>query len=101
MFCRTRSNGTKSRRWTFPDGTTCHAQHHGASDIAYCIAGRCERFSCDNATGNFFKMDTGFCATREPRPAQRQTDATPLESSKHSASYYSNNKPRSRYENGE
>lgn len=51
-------------------------------------------------------MDTGFCATREPRP---QRDATQLESKQHS-NYYNNNnnnnnnvnyKPRNRYENGE
>ncbi|KAH8407513.1 hypothetical protein KR222_004682, partial [Zaprionus bogoriensis] len=86
VFCRTRSNGTKSRRWTFPDGTTCRSQYFGGNDIGYCIAGRCERFSCDNATGNFFKMDASFCASREPRP---QRDATQLES-KQQASYYNN-----------
>ncbi|XP_034477195.1 A disintegrin and metalloproteinase with thrombospondin motifs 16 [Drosophila innubila] len=87
VFCRTRNNGTKSRRWTFPDGTVCRAKHHGQDDIAYCIAGRCEPFSCDNATSNFFKMDNTFCAHRvQPRP---QRDSNELESKQH-ASYHNN-----------
>ncbi|XP_017868693.1 PREDICTED: A disintegrin and metalloproteinase with thrombospondin motifs 16 [Drosophila arizonae] len=86
IFCRTKSNGTKSRRWTFPDGTTCRAQDHGPEHIAYCIAGRCEKFSCSNATDNFFKMDNTFCAYRAPRP---QRDSTELES-KQQPSYTNN-----------
>ncbi|XP_032591053.2 A disintegrin and metalloproteinase with thrombospondin motifs adt-1 isoform X2 [Drosophila grimshawi] len=91
VFCRTRSNGTKSRRWTFPDGTTCRSKYQSADQIAYCIAGRCEQFSCDNATTNFFKMDSTFCAYRSPRP---QRDSTELES-KQQPSY----NHRNRYEN--
>ncbi|XP_062131413.1 A disintegrin and metalloproteinase with thrombospondin motifs 16 isoform X1 [Drosophila sulfurigaster albostrigata] len=87
VFCRTRSNGTKSRRWTFPDGTICRAKHHGPDDIAYCISGRCEQFSCDNATSNFFKMDNTFCAYRTTQRPQR--DSNELES-KQQPSYHNN-----------
>ncbi|KMY95877.1 A disintegrin and metalloproteinase with thrombospondin motifs 16 [Drosophila simulans] len=74
IFCRTRTNGTKSRRWTFPDGTTCKAKQHNPEDITYCISGRCERFSCDNSTSNFFKMDSSFCEARSVRPTRDSSD---------------------------
>ncbi|KAM8711219.1 hypothetical protein ACLKA7_000369 [Drosophila subpalustris] len=95
VFCRTRNNGTKSRRWTFPDGTVCRAKHHGKDEVAYCIAGRCEPFSCDNATSNFFKMDSTFCTHRvqpqsQPQPQPRpQRDSNELES-KQTATYNNN-----------
>ncbi|EDV37612.1 uncharacterized protein Dana_GF13538 [Drosophila ananassae] len=74
VFCRTKNNGTKSRRWTFPDGTTCRSKNHNPEDITYCIAGRCERFSCDNSTSNFFRMDHGFCRERSLRPTRDSAD---------------------------
>ncbi|KRF79996.1 uncharacterized protein Dvir_GJ22051, isoform E [Drosophila virilis] len=92
VFCRTKNNGTKSRRWTFPDGTTCRAKHHASDDIAYCIAGRCEQFSCDNATSNFFKIDNTFCAYRTP---SSQRDSTELESKQQPS--YQNNVSYKRY----
>ncbi|KAH8348125.1 hypothetical protein KR084_004483 [Drosophila pseudotakahashii] len=74
IFCRTKNNGTKSRRWTFPDGTTCQSKQHNPEDIGYCISGRCERFSCDNATSNFFRMDDSFCEARSVRPTRDSSD---------------------------
>lgn len=71
VFCKTKSNGPKSRSWTFPDGTTCRSKRYGADDISYCIAGRCEKFSCDNSTSNYFKMDPKFCQYRNPPPHQQ------------------------------
>ncbi|XP_017054391.1 uncharacterized protein LOC108096942 [Drosophila ficusphila] len=74
IFCRTKNNGTKSRRWTFPDGTTCQSKQHNPEDITFCISGRCERFSCDNSTSNFFKMDSSFCQARTVRPTRDSSD---------------------------
>ncbi|XP_020818018.1 A disintegrin and metalloproteinase with thrombospondin motifs 16 [Drosophila serrata] len=74
IFCRTRSNGTKSRRWIFPDGTSCRSKQHKPEDITYCIGGRCERFSCDNSTTNFFKMDNDFCERKSGRPVRDSSD---------------------------
>ncbi|XP_037942184.1 uncharacterized protein LOC119675069 [Teleopsis dalmanni] len=68
VFCKTKSNGTKSRSWLFPDGTTCKSSHYSPNDISYCIAGRCEKFSCDNSTNNYYKLDAKFCQ-RPPQPA--------------------------------
>ncbi|EDW31931.1 GL11380 [Drosophila persimilis] len=73
VFCRTKTNATKSRRWTFPDGTTCQSKQHNAGDIAYCISGRCERFSCDNSTNNFFRMDPTFCQSRARDSAEEES----------------------------
>ncbi|XP_030381356.1 A disintegrin and metalloproteinase with thrombospondin motifs 16 [Scaptodrosophila lebanonensis] len=95
VFCKTKTNGTKSRRWTFPDGTTCRSKHHASDDIAYCISGRCERFSCDNTTTNFFKMDSTFCQHRAPRPVH---DSTEMESKLHNN--YQNNVNYKRYAEG-
>ncbi|KAH8305999.1 hypothetical protein KR018_009807, partial [Drosophila ironensis] len=74
VFCRTRNNGTKSRKWTFPDGTTCRSKHHSPEHITYCIAGRCELFTCDNSTANFFRMDSGFCREKSLRPPRDSSD---------------------------
>ncbi|XP_055379928.1 uncharacterized protein LOC129611040 [Condylostylus longicornis] len=61
VFCKTKINSTKSRSWTFPDGTTCQNKKFAPSDIGYCINGRCERFSCDNSTNNLYKVEPKFC----------------------------------------
>ncbi|XP_037887566.1 A disintegrin and metalloproteinase with thrombospondin motifs 16 isoform X1 [Glossina fuscipes] len=65
VYCRTKTNGTKSRRRTFPDGTTCRSIFYGHHDPSYCIQGRCEKFSCDNVTGNYYKIDPIFCKVKE------------------------------------
>ncbi|XP_068145520.1 A disintegrin and metalloproteinase with thrombospondin motifs 18 isoform X1 [Drosophila tropicalis] len=76
VFCLTKNNNTKSRRWIFPDGTTCRTKYHTQNDIGYCIAGRCEIFSCDNSTSNFFKMDNAFCEDRFPRKEESKQQST-------------------------
>ncbi|XP_067632659.1 uncharacterized protein stl [Eurosta solidaginis] len=66
IFCRTKSNGTKMRRWPFPDGTTCRSKLYKPEDISFCVDGRCEKFSCDNSTQNYYKLDPNFCQQRKP-----------------------------------
>ncbi|XP_022227613.2 A disintegrin and metalloproteinase with thrombospondin motifs 16 [Drosophila obscura] len=104
VFCRTRTNATKSRRWTFPDGTTCRSKHHSAEDIAYCISGRCERFSCDNSTNNFYRMDQTFCQSRARDSAneesrQQQQQQQQAVTQKRYAEKQEGVTPRNRFEN--
>ncbi|XP_055836780.1 A disintegrin and metalloproteinase with thrombospondin motifs 16 isoform X1 [Episyrphus balteatus] len=61
VFCQTKSNGTKSRNWIYPHGTTCRSKEFNFDDTSFCVDGRCERFSCDNSTKNYFKMDPYYC----------------------------------------
>lgn len=61
IYCKTKQNTTKSRSWTFPDGTACRSIYYGNDDPSYCIQGRCEKFSCENVTGNYHKIDAIFC----------------------------------------
>ncbi|KAH8401413.1 hypothetical protein KR009_005346 [Drosophila setifemur] len=101
VFCRTKSNGTKSRRWTFPDGTTCRSKQHKPEDITYCMNGRCERFTCDNSTSNFFRMDSGFCRERSLRPTRDSSDQESRQetTNKRYAERQEGITPRSPYEN--
>lgn len=61
IYCKTKTNGTKSRSWTFPDGTTCRSKLYSNDDPSYCIQGRCEKFSCDNSSANYYRIDAKFC----------------------------------------
>lgn len=61
VLCETKVGSTKSRGWTFPDGTTCRNQDSDIDDNYYCVAGRCEKFLCHNSTTNYFQMDPTFC----------------------------------------
>ncbi|XP_065167157.1 LOW QUALITY PROTEIN: A disintegrin and metalloproteinase with thrombospondin motifs adt-1-like [Atheta coriaria] len=47
VWCQKRNGGTKSRGWTFPDGTVCQTRRNKYSTASYCINGRCEDFGCD------------------------------------------------------
>lgn len=42
VWCQKRNGGTKSRGWTFPDGTACQTHRNRYSKPSYCINGRCE-----------------------------------------------------------
>ncbi|SPP72825.1 blast:A disintegrin and metalloproteinase with thrombospondin motifs 16 [Drosophila guanche] len=100
VFCRTKSNSTKSRRWTFPDGTTCRTKHHSPEDVAYCISGRCERFSCDNSTQNFYKMDQTFCQARARDSAEEESRQQQQATHKrYTEKQEGVTPPRNRYEN--
>ncbi|XP_073811990.1 ADAMTS metallopeptidase stall [Musca autumnalis] len=65
VYCKTKTNGTKSRSWTFPDGTTCLSKLYRHDEPSYCIQGRCEKFSCDNSTSNYYKIDNIFCKQQD------------------------------------
>lgn len=110
MFCKTKSDGTKSRSWTFPDGTTCQSKYHDVDDTSYCISGRCEKFSCDNSTGNYYKIDPIFCPSRHSVASEESHRWNSIAMHKHP--YYSTPRTRdyknifgpttirSKYENG-
>lgn len=47
VWCQKLNGGTKSRGWTFPDGTACQTRRNRYGRASYCINGRCEEFVCD------------------------------------------------------
>ncbi|CAH0552165.1 unnamed protein product [Brassicogethes aeneus] len=47
VWCQKQNGSTKSRGWTFPDGTACQTRRHRYGRASYCINGRCEEFVCD------------------------------------------------------
>jgi hypothetical protein len=49
VWCYKRSGGSKSRGWTFPDGTTCQSHRSRYGKSMYCISGRCEVSSPEHA----------------------------------------------------
>lgn len=61
VFCETRTLNPKSKAWIFPDGTTCRNKNSDFDDSFYCINGRCEKFSCENSTENYFRIESDFC----------------------------------------
>ncbi|XP_044263790.1 A disintegrin and metalloproteinase with thrombospondin motifs adt-1-like [Tribolium madens] len=48
VWCQKRNGGTKSRGWTFPDGTVCQTRRSLYGKSSFCINGRCEEFVCDS-----------------------------------------------------
>ncbi|XP_075215753.1 A disintegrin and metalloproteinase with thrombospondin motifs adt-2-like isoform X2 [Lycorma delicatula] len=44
VWCYKRGGGSKSRGWSFPDGTTCRT--HRAHKPMFCINGVCQEFTC-------------------------------------------------------
>ena len=42
VWCYKRNGGSKSRGWTFPDGTTCQSHRSRYGKSMHCISGRCE-----------------------------------------------------------
>lgn len=55
------NGGTKSRGWTFPDGTVCHTNLSKYGQTSYCINGRCENFYCDTHTETAFIQMPELC----------------------------------------
>lgn len=41
VFCNSLT-GSKSRSWTFPDGTTCKNENSDIDDSYHCVNGKCE-----------------------------------------------------------
>lgn len=91
VYCRTKTNGTKTRRWTFPHGTTCRTTLYKAEDISYCISGRCEKFSCDNSTQNYYKLDPHFCEQRRTPPARAEESESRRYNTVHATTASGNN----------
>nr|CAD7206649.1 unnamed protein product [Timema douglasi] len=42
VWCYKRNGGSKSRGWTFPDGTACQSRASRYGKTMFCIGGRCE-----------------------------------------------------------
>ncbi|XP_075165715.1 ADAMTS metallopeptidase stall [Haematobia irritans] len=100
VYCKTKSNGTKSRNWTYPDGTTCRSHLNGDDEPSYCISGRCQKFSCDNSTENLYKMDNIFCKKQEKQDDNtmdndtiRRSSTSSFGSSPYTHQSYSNQLP--------
>lgn len=61
VFCQARTGPSKSKGWTFPDGTICRIKGNDFDDESFCVNGRCEKFTCDNSTNNLFRLNPDFC----------------------------------------
>lgn len=66
VWCQKRNGGTKSRGWTFPDGTICQTRRSKYGKPSYCINGRCEDFVCD------FYDESQFAQMPELCPIDRE-----------------------------
>ncbi|XP_063229132.1 A disintegrin and metalloproteinase with thrombospondin motifs adt-1 [Bacillus rossius redtenbacheri] len=67
VWCYKRSGGSKSRGWTFPDGTACQSHRFRYSKSMYCIGGRCEEFVCDGHDAAMYSVSPDRC----PRPVNQ------------------------------
>ncbi|XP_012252823.3 A disintegrin and metalloproteinase with thrombospondin motifs adt-1-like [Athalia rosae] len=54
VWCHMKSRGSKTRGWTFPDGTACRTRKHQFHKTSYCIGGRCEEFLCSDYENDKF-----------------------------------------------
>lgn len=61
VWCQKRNGGTKSRGWTFPDGTACQTRRNRYGRASYCIKGRCEEFTCDSFDETAFALSPDLC----------------------------------------
>ncbi|XP_039277174.1 A disintegrin and metalloproteinase with thrombospondin motifs adt-1 [Nilaparvata lugens] len=64
VWCYKRRGGSKSRGWSFPDGTTCRT--HRAHKPMFCISGVCQEFTCQY-DGRKWEEDV-FSLSRESCP---------------------------------
>lgn len=85
VFCKTKTNGTSPRIWPFPDGTTCRAKDYDHNDIAYCISGHCKRFTCDNSSDNYYKINSIFCGNRDQNNESNNIENYSAENRRHSS----------------
>ncbi|XP_049778621.1 A disintegrin and metalloproteinase with thrombospondin motifs adt-1-like [Schistocerca cancellata] len=77
VWCYKRNGGSKSRGWTFPDGTICHSWRSRYSKSTYCISGRCEEFICDRFDTAIFSNGPEICASSGNRVHTRDTPTLP------------------------
>ncbi|XP_029735370.2 A disintegrin and metalloproteinase with thrombospondin motifs adt-1 [Aedes albopictus] len=61
VFCETKAGDPKTKSWIFPDGTACRIRSADFDDYFYCISGRCQKFSCNGSSENFYRIDPMFC----------------------------------------
>ncbi|XP_023022167.2 ADAMTS metallopeptidase stall isoform X1 [Leptinotarsa decemlineata] len=61
VWCQKRNGSTKSRGWTFPDGTACQIRRNRYGIASYCIKGRCEEFICDSLEEAAFAQSPDLC----------------------------------------
>lgn len=61
VFCETKAGVPKTKSWIYPDGTACKVQNGDFDDAYYCVSGRCEKFSCNNTSNNYYRIDGALC----------------------------------------
>ncbi|KAK9696181.1 Reprolysin family propeptide [Popillia japonica] len=61
VWCHTRNGSTKSRGWTFPDGTACQTKRNRYSKPSYCINGKCVDFHCDIYDEEQYVLQSELC----------------------------------------
>ncbi|KAI4468512.1 adamts a disintegrin and metalloprotease with thrombospondin motifs protease [Holotrichia oblita] len=61
VWCHTRNGGTKSRGWTFPDGTACQTKRNRYGKPSYCINGKCIDFHCDIYDEEQYVLQSELC----------------------------------------
>ncbi|XP_025201614.1 A disintegrin and metalloproteinase with thrombospondin motifs adt-1-like [Melanaphis sacchari] len=86
VWCHKEKGGTKSRGWSFPDGTTC--QMNKNKESTYCIGGYCKEFLCDKSSSpdTLYIEEAKKCESNEPpvnrlRPPSQPLPLLPAESS--------------------
>nr|XP_022913950.1 A disintegrin and metalloproteinase with thrombospondin motifs adt-1-like isoform X2 [Onthophagus taurus] len=61
IWCQKKNGGTKSRGWTYPDGTACLTKKNRYGRPSYCINGKCEEFHCDVLDEQQFVQQADLC----------------------------------------
>ncbi|CAG9856832.1 unnamed protein product [Phyllotreta striolata] len=61
VWCQKRNGSTRSRGWTFPDGTACQMRRNRYGKASYCIKGKCEEFVCDPLEEAAFALSPDLC----------------------------------------
>ncbi|KAG8329988.1 metalloendopeptidase activity protein [Homalodisca vitripennis] len=69
VWCYKRNGGSKSRGWTFPDGTACHT-HQNQKQNQYCINGICQEFTCEQ--GSYMRLSAELCQRLVSRGKRRE-----------------------------
>ncbi|XP_050443117.1 A disintegrin and metalloproteinase with thrombospondin motifs adt-1-like isoform X2 [Adelges cooleyi] len=78
VWCHKYKGGTKSRGWSFPDGTTCQIRKTKGS--TYCIGGFCKEFVCDHlATPDSLYVEAAkTCGAQDEAPKRLNAPSPPL-----------------------
>lgn len=78
VWCHKEKGGTKSRGWSFPDGTTCQINKDKKS--TYCIGGYCKEFVCDKSSSpdTLYVEQAKKCEINEPPINRLRSPSQPL-----------------------